>query len=227
MRREKTPHLAAWPARPSATFTSTLICEPQLLDAERLEEHGFRTSRDAHRVAVYGGVEIWHTELVSARECPYWPPGRDGARLVYRGFDFDKLAVALSAGLDYRGSGAFFGSTFEDKAWEYPPSREVAAVLIFDGHRLEPSWAIAGPGVDPTGYACTYVDEGREIHTRFPRGRGTRTFADEASYGYFAPGNPREALLGVLIGSAETDCRRLLPDLPGLVFDPVPDRPVP
>lgn len=226
MRHRKIGHMAAWPARPSPTFASTLVCEPQLLDVERLELHGFRTSRDAHRVAVYRGVELWHTELVGARECPSWPPGHDGARLVYRGFDFNKLETVLSKGLDYAGSGAFFGSTFEDKAWEYPPSRDVGAVMIFDGSRLDTSWAIAGPGVNPTNYECTYFDDGHEIHTRFPRGRGTRTYQDEAAYGYFAQ-DPRAALLGVLIGSDDLDCRDLLPSLPGMVFDPIPAPPVP
>lgn len=205
-------------------FTSTLICEPQLHDTERLEQHGLPTSRDAHRVAVYRGVEVWHTDRVAARDCPHWPPGRDEARLIYRGFDFSKLSTVLTTGLDYPSSGAFFGSPFEDKAWEYPPSRTVGALMIFDGHRLEPSSAIAGPEVDPTSYARTYVDDGREIHTHFPPGRGTRTYLDEASYGFFAPSGPREALLGVLIGSATSDCRRLLPNLPGMALDPIPVR---
>lgn len=52
------PHLAAWQASHGPSFASTLVADYMLRAAEAREARGFPSTRDAHRIAVYEGIEI-------------------------------------------------------------------------------------------------------------------------------------------------------------------------
>jgi hypothetical protein len=118
-------------------------------------------------------ASVWHTESTAVNDLPWWRPAFGGSRAegLYRGFDREALGTVLQTGLDVPAQSSFFASDFPDKAWEYP-----------------------------TGRTQRYLDGSREIHTRFEVGHGTRRFRDENMYGFWVPGDARDALIAVVLG---------------------------
>lgn len=116
---------------------------------------------------------------------------------------------------------AFFASYYPDKAWEYPVGRSLAAMLILDYELTESSWVTRPDGAgdlwqpDKTKYPNEYRDGDMVVHTRFERDRGSRHFFSESMYGFWVPGNARDALLGIVLGGPQDTMRVLLEGLQG------------
>lgn len=187
-------------------------------------ERGLGPAPDATLMARSDGVAIWHTEKVAAPDVPWWlPPFTSETELLclYRGFAIDNLRNVLEHGLDVPPQCAFFATPSSEKAWEYPHSRELAAMLVLDSDHALPSYARKPDGADDswrpdnTLYPNTYTDGGRVIHTRFGDGRGTRTFMDELMYGRWVPGDARDALIAVVLGGPRLAVRERLEDMQG------------
>ncbi len=162
---------------------------------------------DSALVARSGGVAIWHTEKFAPRDVPLWLPpfSWDVSMALYRGFSIDKLNNVLEHGLDVPPRCAFFATGHDDKAWEYPCNRTIAAMLVLDSSQTLPSYARTPAGADDSWqpdkslYPNTYADDGQLIHTRFEDGR-CQHFLNERMYGHWVPGDARDALIAIVLG---------------------------
>lgn len=178
---------------------------------------------DSRLLARSDGVAIWQTDKSAIQALPRWrPPFGVRPSGLYRGFPIENLHEVLSYGLDVPPQSAFFATAYPDKAWEYPQGRNLAAMLVLDFDQAERSW-IATPAQadhtwqpDKTDYPNEYLDDGDQlIHTRFERDRGSRIFSHESRYGFWVPGDAREALIAVVLGGPEDTMRLLLERLAG------------
>jgi len=180
--------------------------EPSYADIIVAERTGHE--RDCTLIARSGGVAIWHTHKSAARDVPLWLPpfGWEAPLGLYRGFGADALGDVLEHGLDVPPGSAFFATGHADKAWEYPPARSIAAMLVLDSTQAKPSYVCKPSGSDDVWrpdkslYPNEYVDGGRRVHTRFDSDRGTRCFQDEQMYGHWIPGDARDALIAIVLG---------------------------
>lgn len=190
--------------------------EPRQADlswANEAESRG-RWSRDSVLVARIAGVAIWQTEKSATHENLLWcPPFGGGIDVLYRGFAITQLAAVLETGLDVPPQSAFFATESRSYAWEYPHSRDIAALMIIDRSHTERSFVLAGSAVDgqplmvdKDTYPNEYLYEGACVHTRFDHmdGRGTRTFSDENRFGFWIPGGARAALLAIVLGGPQS-----------------------
>lgn len=186
---------------------------------EEVERRGIRPHRDSVLIARSSDVGIWHTEKRASDDAPQWRPPFGNGRALYRGFDLETLRTVLETGLDVPPQSAFFATNSAGKAWEYPIGRSVPAMLVLDGELAERSFIANRFGADAAftwdeaTYPNQYTDGAWQIHTRFEVGRGTRTFLDEDMYGYWIPGDAREALLGVVIGGPQSLVLQLIQEL--------------
>jgi hypothetical protein len=153
-------------------------------------------------------ASVWHTESTAVNDLPWWRPAFGGSRAegLYRGFDREALGTVLQTGLDVPAQSSFFASDFPDKAWEYPTGRTLPAMMVLDGRKAassficKPADAADDSLADTQLYPHRYLDGSREIHTRFQLGPGTRRFRDENMYGFWVPGDARDALIAVVLG---------------------------
>lgn len=179
-----------------------------------LQRRGIDRPVDSVLVARSADIGIWHTEEHRSCAPPSWAPPFgffSGERfpVLYRGFDVTRLASVLASGLDYPGE-PFFATPYIDKAWEYPLSRSVGAILVLDGRLAERSFIRVpadidrGEGICDADFKTEYAFGNERILSRFDRdsGRGTCTFMDEQMYGRWIPGAARSALLGVVLGGS-------------------------
>ncbi len=179
--------------------------------------------RDCTLIARSGGVAIWHTDKSEARAVPWWLPpfGWEAPVGLYRGFGADALGDVLEHGLDVPPRCAFFATGHADKAWEYPATRSIAAMLVLDSTKAKPSYVCKPSGADDAWrpdkslYPNAYIDNGRIVHTRFEADRGTRCFQDEHMYGHWIPGDARDALIAIVLGGHRAAIRTRLEGLQG------------
>lgn len=192
--------------------------EHQLAVQARLESTG-GLPRDSVLLARLPGIAIWQTEKTATNDPPQWHPpfGQPKISYRFRGFAIKNLGTVLATGLDVPAHSAFFAAKGLHHGWEWPHQRDIAAVLILEKSSLERShrsYPEAGPPepVDKTKYPNEYRDGGRVVHTRFEldANRGTRTYFDEQLYGYWVPGDARDALLAVVLGGPQADIVELL-----------------
>lgn len=181
----------------------------RVADQEERKRRGMTRIGDCALIARSATASIWHTENTASNDLPWWRPafgGRSRAEGLYRGFQRQALGTVLQTGLDVPAHAAFFASYFPDKAWEYPTGRTLPAMLVLDGRKAASSFickpADAGDDwvADTQLYPRRYFDGSREIHTRFEAGRGTRGFRYESMYGFWVPGDARDALIAVVLG---------------------------
>lgn len=196
-------------------------------DRGRLDELyqslGLPSGREAVLIARSGNTGIWHTEKTASNDCPWGLPPDDGHAAIYRGCSVERLGAVLESGIDVPDKAAFFASPYPDKGWEYPLGRKVPTLLVLDRDRAERSFRIQPADAGDTwipdenaAYPNVYTDaEGAaRIHTRFDDKHLPGCFRDENMYGFWIPGDARDALLDVVIGgplSAITDLLRGLP----------------
>ncbi|GAA2417646.1 hypothetical protein [Mycolicibacterium llatzerense] len=181
-------------------------------DADIVVAERIGPERDCTLIARSDGVAIWHTDKSAVRDVPLWLPpfGWEAPIGLYRGVDADALGHVLEHGLDVPSGCAFFATGHADKAWEYPATRSIAAMLVLDGTKAEPSYVCRPSGADDawrpdkTLYPNAYVDNGRIVHTRFDADRGTRCWQDEQMYGHWIPGAARDALIAIVLGGPRT-----------------------
>lgn len=204
------------------TVTGSKVgAEPTDVDIIVAERTG--PERDCTLIARSDGVAIWHTDKTAARDVPLWLPpfGWEAPLGLYRGFDADALGGVLEHGLDVPSGCAFFATGHADKAWEYPTTRSIAAMLVLDSTKAKPSYVCKPFGAgdawqpDKTLYPNAYVDSGQVVHTRFAADRGTRCFQDEHMYGHWIPGNARDALIAIVLGGPRTAIHARLEELQG------------
>lgn len=169
--------------------------------------------RDCAVIARSATASIWHTEVTAFNDLPWFRPAFGGSRAegLYRGFEREALGTVLQTGLDVPAQSAFFASELPSKAWQYPTGRTLPAMMVLDGRKAARSFicrpADAGDDwrADTQLYPQRYLDGSREIYTRFEVGHGTRSFRDEDMYGFWVPGDARDALIAVVLGGPR-DC---------------------
>ena len=177
---------------------------------------------DSTLLARSDGVAIWQTEKSGGQDLPRWrPPFTAPFPALFRGFPIENLHDVLESGLDVPPQSAFFATAYPDKAWEYPVGRDLAAMLVLDFNQAERSWTTKPPDAgdtwqpDKTGYPNQYVHGDKLIHTRFGAARLPYSFSHESSYGFWAPGDARAALVAVVLGGPQDTMRVLLEGLQG------------
>lgn len=179
----------------------------------RAERHrrGIGPAQDCFLVARSGKTSIWQTEKTGMCDCPISLPPMKLWRVLYRGFEESKLSSVLRSGLDVPPQSAFCATEYADKAWEYPPNRAIATMLVLDPGVTQRSFVTRPAGADGAWipdralYPNEYVDDGVVIHTRFTTGHFPACFEDEHMYGHWVPGDARSALLAVVIGGSRPD----------------------
>lgn len=196
---------------------------PSQADLSWAEEAEFRGwgPRDSVLVARLAGVAVWQTAKAAPYDDLLWcPPFGAGVKnAIYRGFAITQLPAVLETGLDVPSQSAFFATESRSYAWEYPRRRDIAAMLVLDRSQTERSFVVPDSTstgqplmVDKATYPNEYLYEGRHVHTRFDHtdGRGTRTFSDEDRFGFWIPGDARDALLAVVLGGPHSTVLRVL-----------------
>lgn len=187
-----------------AGVPSVLVPDTRNVMAAFHQSHGVVENRDAVLLTRTATTEIWHTEKTAPGDCPSWPPGPDDVELVFRGVEVDLLRTVLETGLDLPAQSPFFATEWRKTAWRYPSSRNIAALLMFDGRLVQRSFVTDAAEDTAEDYPYRYVDGGITVHTRLPLTR-CGSLTAERLYGYWIPGDARAALCGVILGGAYCD----------------------
>ncbi len=173
---------------------------------------------DCILIARSANTGIWQTDKTASHDSPWLSPGRSG---INRGFPVEKLEDVLETGLDVPPQSPFYAeSGGASKAWKYPIGRSTPALLVFERNLTERSYA-GNPSdadrpwtPDKTMYANEYTDGTTQVvHTRFPKSRLPGCALDEQMYGFWIPGNARDALLAVVIGGPRSTVVQKLNEL--------------
>ncbi|WP_433287790.1 hypothetical protein ACQPZQ_34270 [Pseudonocardia sp. CA-142604] len=150
---------------------------------------------DAHRRRPpFSRTDLWRT----------WP---ELAGAMFRGVSSDRLQTVLQTGVDVVPTNSvIYASDDFDKAWEYGDFPKV--VLALDSRKVKPSWQMIPADTPPVELA----EIGKVYPTAVPYSNGeslwlSRLPADdpriatdyEASYAFWIPGNPLEAVRAVFV----------------------------
>lgn len=158
---------------------------------------------DCALIARSANTGIWQTDKTAVLDCPWHSPGSSA---INRGFPVEKLEAVLETGLDVPPQEPFYAeSGGTSKAWKYPVGRSTPALLVLNRNLAERSYATKPSDADKTWtpdrtiYPNEYPDGTTQVHTRFTKSL-TGSAQDEQLYGFWIPGNARDALLAVVIG---------------------------
>lgn len=140
-----------------------------------------------------------------------------GARFpIYRGIDPAALPRILRHGIDVYPTNSPLWAGSLEKALEYGRGESGQMVLVLDRKKVRVSFAsISGAG-SAEAIASTEVEfgsqydsmpDGGRYYSRWPKGNQNRNLAYEGEHGYYVPGEPFDAIVGLLYFRKENAAR--------------------
>ena len=122
----------------------------------------------------------------------------------YRGVKIERLPQILLTGVDVEPTDAPLFASDIDKAWEYPSMYEPRVVYALRKSKMKPSWSLLSPEATEEQIAETRRDyphqheNGKYLWFSRIADQG-RNLSYEGAYGYWVPGNAREALVAIYL----------------------------
>ena len=122
----------------------------------------------------------------------------------YRGVKIERLQQILLTGVDVEPTDAALFASDIDKAWEYPSMSQPRVVYALRKSQMKRSWTMLTPGATEEQIAETrreypHQHENSEF-LRFSRiAEQDRNLSYENAYGYWVPGNAKDALVAIFL----------------------------